>query len=150
MKKKELTAYLDELLAITKFSDSSLNGIQVDGPEEIGTVAYAVDGSLDAIEEAIQKKAQMLIVHHGLFWGTPQPISGYLYTRIRRLMEGKCSLYASHLPLDAHPIYGNNAVMAQKLGLEKIVPFGDYHGPLIGFGGDLTAPLRIEDLAKKS
>jgi len=91
----------------------------------------------------------MLFVHHGLFWGTPQRITGNLKQRIKFLLDRNICLYAVHLPLDQHPKLGNNAVIAELLELEEIKPFGDYHGRKIGYKGTLAKPVTIEDAVKK-
>ena len=149
MKRTELTAYLDEFLNIRRITDTSLNGLQVEGPAEVRTVALAVDARLAAFEAAAKMGAEMLIVHHGLFWGKPLAITGTHYRRVRALMEGGVGLYACHLPLDAHPQVGNNAELARLLGLRNRGPAGDYHGETIGFGGRLPKGVPITALAQR-
>lgn len=146
MKLHELTDYLDEYLRIAEFEDTSQNGLQVEGPEEVNKVAFAVDASLAAFEQAVEAGAQLLVVHHGLFWDQPLRLVGPHYRRVRALIEGNCGLYAAHLPLDAHPEVGNNAELARLLGLEEHQPFGRYHGVQIGIAGVLEPPLEIAAL----
>lgn len=141
MKRADLVAYLDSYLRTAEIRDESQNGLQVEGPGEITTIAAAVDASLASFEMAAECGAQMIIVHHGLFWREPQTITGAHYTRIKTLIERGISLYASHLPLDLHPEVGNNAEIARILSIEKRQPFGEYHGVSIGCGGALPEPL---------
>ncbi len=146
MQRDSLVAYLDEYLRIAEFQDTSQNGLQVEGPEEVTKVALAVDACLAAFERAVAEGAQLLVVHHGLFWDKPVRLVGPAFQRVRTLIEGHCGLYAAHLPLDAHPEVGNNAEMARLLGLEEVRPFGRYHGVEIGVAGVLDPPLEIAAL----
>lgn len=139
----ELTDYLDDYLRIEEIEDKSQNGLQVEGPDGVTKVALAVDACKASFEQAIREDAQLLIVHHGLFWGESQLLTGIHFRRIKTLMEGRCGLYGVHLPLDAHPEVGNNAEMARLLRLKDRHPFGDYHGLTIGMLGVLEQPLDI-------
>ena len=149
MKLQQLAAHLDAYLRVKEIKDSAVNGLQVEGPSEIKRVAFAVDARLAAFTEAAEMGAQLLIVHHGLFWTTVQPLTGPHYRRIRALIEGKVGLYASHLPLDAHPKVGNNAQLARALGLRRRVPAGEYHGQVIGVGGVLARSIPVPELAAR-
>jgi dinuclear metal center YbgI/SA1388 family protein len=149
MKTNALISYLDTLLSTASIQDASQNGLQVEGPDEIKKLAFAVDGSLASIEAAISNKADMLIVHHGIFWDKPVRVAGPQYRRIKALFAGECALYASHLPLDLHAQYGNNAVIAQNLELQHLLPFGNYHGITIGWGGILQFPIPPENVSEK-
>jgi dinuclear metal center YbgI/SA1388 family protein len=91
----------------------------------------------------------MLFVHHWLFWGAPARIEWGLRERIKFLLDNNLALYAVHLPLDQHPVLGNNAVLARLLGITEPEPFGLYHGHKIGYKGTLSAPLTIEEAVKK-
>lgn len=146
MERDQLVAYLDEYLRVRDIEDTSQNGLQVEGDAEVHKVAFAVDACREAFERAVAARAQFLIVHHGLFWNQPMRLVGPLYQRIRTLILGGCSLYAAHLPLDAHPEVGNNAELAQLLGLTEIRPFGKYHGTVIGVAGVLNPPLPLPNL----
>lgn len=132
MKLKELTDYLDDYLKIGEFEDSSKNGLQVEGPEDVQRLAFAVDSSLAGFKRAVQLDADLLIVHHGLFWGKEQVLTGPLFDRIRTLIKGNLGLYAAHIPLDAHEEVGNNVELARILDLEINQRFGDYRGIPIG------------------
>lgn len=126
--------------------DDSLNGLQVGrhGPDEISRVAFAVDACADSIERAAAWGAQALFVHHGLFWGKPQRIQGTMLKRLHALFAADMALFACHLPLDAHPELGNNAVLAGMLGIMDPSPFGIYHGVPIGYSGILASPISME------
>ena len=139
-------AYLNELLGCASFHDSSANGIQVENRAPINKVALAVDACLEAIEKAAAQNCNLLIVHHGLFWGAQQLMVDPHYSRIRALIEADMALYAAHLPLDAHPQLGHNAQIAHVLGLCQTEPFAPYHGKAIGVRGSLAAAVSREEL----
>jgi len=147
MERDELIAYLDSYLRVKEIEDSSQNGLQVEGPEMVSKVAFAVDGCQAAFERSVAIGAQLLIVHHGLFWDRPLRLVGPLFRRIRTLIEGGCGLYGVHLPLDFHPEVGNNAELARLLELTEVRAFGEYHGHEIGVGGLLDPPLPLDALA---
>ncbi|MEA4861327.1 GTP cyclohydrolase 1 type 2 [bioreactor metagenome] len=152
MKRSELTTYLDAYLEIGAFEplDRSLNGLVVAGDDrEVRKVAFAVDACQSTFEKARQEKADLLVVHHGLFWGSPLAVTSTHYRRLRTLIEGNLDLYVAHLPLDAHSVVGNNAVMAQKLGLEDQSMFAPYKGRMLGCKGTLANPSSLADLCKK-
>lgn len=144
-----LVAYLDEFLAVGEWDDKSLNGLQVEGARRVEKIALATDAALATFDLAAEAGAQLLIVHHGLFWGAVEPVAGPLRARLRALLERDLSLYAAHLPLDAHPEVGNNAVLARLLALEERQPFGQWGGRAIGVRGRLPAPLDRVALAAR-
>jgi len=130
--------------------DDSLNGIQVGRSETpIDRVAFAVDACAQSIRRAIDSKAQVLFVHHGLFWGKGARLEGSLLERVRLLVDSDLALYACHLPLDKHPQVGNNAVLARMLGLSELEGFGDYHGLKLGFQGKLEPSIGIEEAVRR-
>ncbi|HYF64467.1 MAG TPA: Nif3-like dinuclear metal center hexameric protein [Herpetosiphonaceae bacterium] len=147
MQLAELTRYLDGYLNNAAYADSSLNGLQVEGRAEVGTVALAVDASLAAIDGAAAGGADLLLTHHGLFWGRREALTGWLGRRVRRLMTAEISLYTSHLPLDAHLEVGNNAELLRVLGWESAGPFGAYKGKTLGFVATPPAALSLGDLS---
>ena len=114
-----IAAYCDELLASTTTPDYSpaLNGVQVGHQGPVRKIAAAVDGSLHTIHLAAEAGANLLIVHHGLFWNGLRPITGNHEARLRALFAHDIAVYSSHLPLDAHATFGNSALLAQELGL---------------------------------
>lgn len=144
-----LVAWLDEALALADWTDKSLNGLQVEGRPDVARVALATDAALATFEMAAAAEADFLIVHHGLFWGAPAPIVGPLRARVARLLEAGISLYAAHLPLDAHPTFGNNAVLARLLELDEVEPFGEWNGRPIGLRGRLAEPVEPPVLAAR-
>jgi dinuclear metal center YbgI/SA1388 family protein len=136
-----LVRYLDGYLKIGSIPDSSLNGLQVEGRARIERAAFAVDASLETIRAAARAGAGILIVHHGLFWGRGERITGVMRKRIGALLASDLSLYAAHLPLDCHEEVGNNVEIARLLGLSLGEKFADYHGVLIGFTARAKTPL---------
>ncbi|GHT64553.1 GTP cyclohydrolase 1 type 2 [Spirochaetia bacterium] len=152
MTTKKLDIFFKSFLAIEDFStaDVSLNGLQVDNDGlEIQKIAFGVDASLETFKGAVAAGAGMLFVHHGLFWGHPLALAGNHRQRIKFLIDNNIALYAVHLPLDQHPTLGNNAALAELLGLEQIEPFGLYHGRKIGYKGILAKPLSIEEAVRR-
>ena len=147
MKRDELVSYLDEYLQVRAIEDSSNNGLQVGGVDQVTRLAFAVDASLATFEAARGARAQMLVVHHGLFWSKPIMVTGIHLHRIQTLLDGGLSLYASHLPLDFHVEVGNNATLARWLRLDGVEPFGDYKGHPAGFAGRLSQPCSLEQFA---
>lgn len=144
---RDLTGWIDAYLDIASFEDASLNGLQVEGNPQVSKVALGVDASLAAITAAVEGGADLLLVHHGLFWGQVQPATGPLARRLAAALGAGLSLYAAHLPLDAHPEVGNNACLADLLGLVDRLPFGAPRGKPIGVAGRLPARLPIDRLA---
>lgn len=149
---REFDEYIHGLLDIEGFKniDSSLNGIQVDNDgAELTKIAFGVDASLETFKRAAEAGAGLLFVHHGLFWGAPLALRGGHRERIQFLLERNLALYAVHLPLDQHPALGNNAALAELLGIQDKEPFGLYHGHKIGYKGTLSVPLTVEEAAKR-
>jgi len=138
-----------EIDALAKI-DNSLNGIQVGRRgDEIKLVAFAVDACAEAIRRAAAAGAQVLFVHHGLFWGGNARLEGPLLERVRLLLERDLALYACHLPLDKHAEVGNNAVLARMLGLKEARSFGPYHGVELGFAGALDPPIGLDEAVRR-
>jgi dinuclear metal center YbgI/SA1388 family protein len=130
----DILADLDALLEPARFEDYGPNGLQVPGAPQVDTVASGVSANLELFERAAAEKAQLLLVHHGLFWGTsPGPIDAALKRRLKILFDADIGLAAYHLPLDAHPELGNNALIANALGATSLDPFALHHGQPIGF-----------------
>ena len=136
MKLKELLDWFGRELEIGKFDDVSNNGLQIDGPEEIAKVAFAVDASLESVNAAIAAGAQLLVVHHGISWGGGiRRLEGGVFNVVKAAIEGGLAVAAYHLPLDASRKYGNNYELARFLGLKKLKPAFCYHGNVIGVTG---------------
>ena len=118
----ELQAYLDKELRIHYIDDACVNGVEVGGKDNIEKVVFMVDASEQGFAQAVEHNADMIIVHHGLFFGSVKHITGNLYKRLKLLFEYNISLYAAHLPLDVHPVWGNNAQIAKTLSLKNVQP----------------------------
>jgi len=131
----EIVAELNSLLAPERFDDYCPNGLQVPGAEEVSTVATGVSANVETFERARAEGAEAVLVHHGLFWGRsgPGPLDRTMARRLRTLLEGDMSLLAYHLPLDAHPEVGNNALIVRALGAHEPVPFAPHGGQPIGY-----------------
>jgi len=129
-----IAQYCDRTLRTHEIGDydGAVNGLQVENSGTVTRIAAMVDASLATVRMAVAAKADLLIVHHGLFWSKPQPWTGKKYELIRLLVENNVAVYSSHLPLDAHPKLGNNARLAAALGLKKLKPFFTSHGQPIG------------------
>lgn len=120
IKLKELTLYLNDYLACNTYNDYAPNGVQVEGKSEIKRICTAVTASQDAIDEAIANRADALLVHHGYFWRGEEPvITGMKRQRIAALLSHDITLLAYHLPLDCHPVLGNNALIAKRLHIDS-------------------------------
>jgi len=133
----QIARYLDQLLDIENIKDSSraVNGLQVQNTGTIRKVGLAVDACRATIDMAIERDCQMMFVHHGLFWGGLQPVRGPHYDKLSAMMRANLGLYSAHLPLDMHPVLGNNRALAEKISLEHPEAFGEYEGQLIGLKG---------------
>lgn len=138
----DVTAHLDRLLRTREIPDygGALNGLQIQNAGTVRKLAAAVDLSMRAIEGAVRDGADLLIVHHGAFWGGAQPIRGPLYDRLRLLFAHDIAVYSSHLPLDLHPELGNNVLLARALGLEPTGGFARYQTIAIGVRGECDLP----------
>jgi len=146
----QLSHYLDNLLDIKEIKDSAnaMNGLQVQNTGDIKKVGLAVDLCMATIEKAIAAECNMMFVHHGMLWGGVKPIRGNFYDKISTMMCENLGLYSAHLPLDMHPVLGNNKVLAGQLELNELEPFGEYEGQKIGFKGRLKS-LSAEELGAK-
>ena len=129
--------HLDTLLRTTEIADypNALNGVQLAHRGPVTRVAASVDVSRAVIEQTIAAGANLLLVHHGMFWGGLQPLRGVQYERVKTLLDHDVAVYSAHLPLDAHPVIGNNALLARELGLTPSAGFAEHHGTAIGVSG---------------
>ncbi len=144
MQLKQLESYLDILLNISHFSDYCPNGLQVEGRGEIKKIVSGVTASLDFLQAAIDENADAVLVHHGYFWrGENECLVGMKRRRIALLLEKEVSLFAYHLPLDAHPVIGNNVQLGNKLGFIVAGRFGEQN---IAMYGDLSQELTLREL----
>lgn len=133
----QIVSYLDDYLKIAEVPDEpdALNGLQVDNGGSVSRVVAAVDACQATVDAAVEAGADLLLVHHGLFWGGNQPVTGRHFRRLHRLLNHGVAVYSAHIPLDCHPEVGNNAVLATALGVTEQEPFGDYRGIRIGVAG---------------
>ncbi len=144
----EIVEFLDDTLAISSIpADKSNNGLQIQGGDSVTTVIGAVDGCLQTYEAAAERDADLIFVHHGESWGDSlKRLTGHTAERLRVLFRRDISLYAAHLPLDAHRELGHNARIANTLGLRKQSTFAEYAGTEIGIRGEVDA-ISVTDLA---
>ena len=130
--------------------DVAMNGLQVGRSDTtVARIAFAVDACQETMQRAADWDADLLFVHHGLFWGRPLALTGTHLERVRLLLEHDLALYALHLPLDCHPTLGNNAGLADALDLAERAPFGEYRGVSIGIQGLLPEPLPLGEVADR-
>ncbi|MGA7671477.1 MAG: Nif3-like dinuclear metal center hexameric protein [Nitrolancea sp.] len=145
-----LIEFCTSTLDADRFRDAGLNGLQVEGKHDIRRLACAVSVSERVIRGALDWNADILLVHHGLFWGERAgPISGPLRARLQLLLVNDLSLAGYHLPLDAHPEIGNNARLIRRLGLQIERSFSEVAGQAIGFIGRSPAPVAVGELAHR-
>jgi len=146
----EIVAYADELLAIDQYDDYCPNGLQVEGVDEITSLASGVTACMRLLDAAVDAGAQALLVHHGYFWKNEDPrVTGMKRRRLARLLDAGINLIAYHLPLDGHPVYGNNAQLAALLDIEPERDLPGSPGPGIAVSGSLREPLGGEQFAER-
>lgn len=135
---------LDALLRTTEIPDypGALNGLQFANQGDVRRVATAVDFSSHTVRDAVAARAQLLLVHHGMFWNGLQPVTGLVYERYRELLAHDIAVYSAHLPLDMHPDLGNNALLARRLGLEPSGGFARYKTVDVGVSGSANVDTR--------
>lgn len=143
MMRDDLDAFLKELLKPQAFADYGPNGLQIEGCERIGRIAFAVSATAHSALAAAERNAQALIVHHGLFWKFhgPKTLTGPFAGRVFPLVRNHINLFAYHLPLDAHPEVGNAAGLGCAIGLVEQQPFGDYQRCPTGIKGIFAEPV---------
>lgn len=141
----ELAAFLDATLSVSEIPDfpNAINGVQVANFGAINAVATAVDFSTESVNGAVNSGARLLIVHHGMFWGGAQPITGHRHERLWALLTHDVAVYSAHLPLDVHPELGNNALLAKRLDLVPSGGFARYQTIDVGLSGISNVPTRV-------
>lgn len=151
MQIESILQYLEGLLGVSEHPDypTALNGLQVEGARHVEKVCAAVDVSEEVIAAAAKEGADLLFVHHGLYWAGLKPLTGRRYRKVRALIENRMGLYSCHLPLDAHPDFGNCALLSRAIDVEPEDRFGDYKGTPLGWAGafDGTRSELVEKLA---
>ena len=150
-RRDELIAFLDELLASPGRPDYGPNGLQVPGADEVEVVVTGVSAHRELFEQAAAAGAQLVLCHHGIFWGeSAGPVTEQLKARLKLLFDHDMSLAAYHLPLDAHPEVGNNALICEGLGLQRGEPFGEAKGLPVGWIGHAAAPVAPAELVERA
>ena len=129
-----LVLYCDKRTRRAAFKDApgAFNGLQVANDGRVAKIGAAVDAGVMPFQKAVAAGVDFLIVHHGMYWDMPRPLTGGVYERVATLVRGNCALYSNHLPLDGHPEIGNNALLAKQLGLKPTRPFLIRDGEAIG------------------
>ena len=137
---QEVTDFLDRELNIAEVPDyaGALNGLQIENYGVVNKVVAAVDASLPVIEKAVDAGADLLIVHHGMFWQGAQKVTGAVYQKLKLAMDHGMALYSAHIPLDIHPVWGNNILLAGQLGMKEAVPFFDWKGIQLGLKQEIA------------
>lgn len=141
-----VNTFLKDILDPKNVHDIAINGIQIENEGQIKKIAFVVDASIQSIEKAYQTDANLIIAHHGIFWGGSTPITGSHYQRIRLLLNYNIGLIAYHLPLDSHELYGNNIQILKRINVKNTVPFGYYRGFPVGFEGISEIAFSIDDV----
>jgi len=131
----DLVSYCDARTRLTAFKDApgAFNGLQLENGGRVTRIGAAVDAGLIPFRKAVASRVDFLIVHHGMYWDMPRTLTGPVYDRLSTLVRGNCALYSSHLPLDAHPKIGNNAVLVSQLGLRPSRGFVENEGGPVGW-----------------
>lgn len=144
-----IVTHLDRYLRHSAVADYSgaWNGLQVENSGKVRKVAAAVDACAWTIERAVEQGIDLLLVHHGLFWNGVQPVTGATRRKIKTALDGNLAIYSSHLPLDLHPVVGNNALLCRALGLKKCTPFFHSKGQAIGLQARVI--LTRQELARR-
>lgn len=152
MKLTTLVDYLNTFLKITSIKDypEAHNGLQLANDGEVNQIAVAVDACAAVIQKAVEQKASLLIVHHGLFWSGLRPLTGTYYRKLKLAMDHNLAIYSAHLPLDLHPEVGNNALLARSLGLRDLKPALKVQDQPIGYVGHSVPIARSLFLEKLS
>jgi len=148
--RSEIVIFLDDYLVIDDFpDDSAWNGLQIEGRESISKIVFTTDTGIQTFEQAIAIHADMIVVHHGIFWKQSNPsIVSYTKKRVKLLLDNGISLYTAHLPLDKHPEVGNNAQLIELLGFTKDMPFAWYKGHYLSFIGKSDTPYSIDGIVR--
>lgn len=147
---EEIVRYLDAELRTTEVADhaTALNGLQLSNRGDVKHVAGAVDYSTGVVRQAVARGADLIVLHHGMFWTDPLPITGVAYDRLSVLVANNIAVYGSHIPLDLHPEFGNNALLARELGLKPSGGFAMMRGFAVGLSGE--SDIATSDLAQRA
>lgn len=145
----DILAYLDTELAISTIPDypRAMNGLQIENGGRVERVAAAVDASLPVFEKAVREKADLLVVHHGMFWQGAQAITGATFRKLKLALDSGMALYSAHIPLDIHPLMGNNRILAEALGMTEAEPYFTWKGIELGLRQRL--PVSLAELRQR-
>ncbi|MEM7535922.1 MAG: Nif3-like dinuclear metal center hexameric protein [Chloroflexota bacterium] len=149
MNRTELVDYLDSYLRIAEIKDYGPQGLQIEGRVEVNKIVGLVDAGLPCLEAALEHEADLMLVHHGVFWGPAKKLSGGFGALIRRFIETNLNLYAAHLPLDAHPEIGNNAELARRLDVTIESWWGKVNGVNLAVYGTTQQPITLETFVEQ-
>jgi dinuclear metal center YbgI/SA1388 family protein len=149
---RDVVSFLDATLEIDKFRDYGPNGLQVEGRPEVERIVTGVSANAALLEQAVARGADLVVVHHGLIWGGGiERVTGVTARRLGTLLGNAMSLAAYHLPLDMHPLLGNNAGLADAMGLpQERRAFGEVRGHLLGVHADYPVPISREELVSRA
>lgn len=141
-KLKTICTYLEEHLNLGEIPDypNALNGLQLENTGDVKKIIAAVDACLPVVKQAVEQNADLLLVHHGMFWQGVQKIEGAQYEKLKLALDNDLAIYSAHIPLDVHPISGNNVLLAKAIGLKNLKPFFEWQGIQLG----LRSSIRIK------
>jgi dinuclear metal center YbgI/SA1388 family protein len=147
---QEIVSFANELLEVAEIEDypGAVNGLQLENRGTVSKIGAAVDASSRTIEMAISQAIDLLVVHHGIFWGGVSPVTGPVYRRLAKAMEADLAIYSVHLPLDLHPEIGNNVLFAEALGLTPVSPFWFVKGRAQGYLS--TVELELSEIVSRT
>lgn len=149
MKRDELVTYLDDYLQIKAIKDYGPQGLQIEGRQEVQRIIGLVDAHQPCVEAAIEANADLMLVHHGIFWGPPKRLADSYGRLVRTYMEANLNLYAAHLALDAHHEVGNNAELARRLGLTVQDWWGVVNGVPLAALAEAEEPIALDVLVAR-
>jgi len=149
MKRSELVEYLDAYLDIANIKDYGPQGLQIEGRADVQKIVGLVDAHQPCVEAALAQQADLMLVHHGIFWGGPKPLRGAYGRLVHTFLKADLNLYAAHLALDAHAEVGNNAELARRLGLEVIDWWANVNGKKIAALAVAEDGIRLADLVQR-
>ncbi|HEX3446586.1 MAG TPA: Nif3-like dinuclear metal center hexameric protein [Chthoniobacterales bacterium] len=147
---QDVVSFANKLLEVAEIEDypGAVNGLQLENRGTVSKIGAAVDASSRTIEMAISQRVDLLVIHHGIFWGGVSPVTGPVYRRLAKAMEADLAIYSAHLPLDFHPEIGNNVLLADALGLTPVSPFWFIKGRAQGYLS--TAGLELSELVVRA
>ena len=145
----EICSFFNDLLKIDEVPDDSVNGLQIEGTENVKKIAFMVNCSQEGVNKAASENAQMIVCHHGMIWGGLKTITGINYKRVKAFIDSDISLYTAHLPLDVHPEFGHGVCLLKHLGFSVDGCFGKHGKYFAGAYSDLEKPLSAENLVSE-